>query len=214
MEVKRARINDTLYNVVSPETYVNTPELYPNYRTAIEAGDYVLPLINKTDEKTGTVYNGMVFEIREQNRGDLDGYNKSNLTIYDLGNSTDTTDLITKQKRIAEINKEIMETVDNIYIPCRNEDDVPEMVIFKDALEAKHMDIDKYIPAIENATGSKFGNDKRLLNKSEITIKKLKGFADGLDMKLTLIIEDKDPNVPNPIGTKLSAVINNGSGGY
>ncbi len=214
MDAKRAKIDNKLYNVVSPETYCKSPEIYPNYRTAIETGDYVLPLINKTDDKTGTVYGGMVFEIREQNQGDLDNYRKENIVMYDLGNSKDMGDLIRKQERIAEANKEIMETVDNIYVPCRNEDDTPEMIIFKDALEAKHMDISKYIPAIENALGSKFGNDKRLLNQTDITLKKLKGFADGLDMKLTLIIEDKNPNVPNPIGRRLVAVINNGDGEY
>ena len=47
-----------------------------------------------------------------------------------------------------------------------------------------------------------------------MTIKKMKGFADGLDMKMTLTIEDKDPNVPNPIGKPISIVINSGHGGY
>ena len=48
-----------------------------------------------------------------------------------------------------------------------------------------------------------YANDIRLLNKESLSLAKLKTFAKNLDMKVSIVVEDKAPNVPNPIGDKI-----------
>ena len=74
------------------------------------------------------------------------------------------------------------------------------MKAMKEAINLKHIDIDKYEPRF----GPNFNNDKRLLKKDSITFRKLKDVCEALDMKATLKLEDANPNVPNPIGKKIA----------
>ena len=73
------------------------------------------------------------------------------------------------------------------------------MVGLKEAVIAKNIDLDKY----EQRFGVNYNNDKRLFNRNTITMSKLKTMFDVLDMKATLIIEDKSEEVPNPMGKKI-----------
>ena len=63
-------------------------------------------------------------------------------------------------------------------------------------INAKNIDIDKYADRF----GENFPNDKRKLKDEKITLFLLKRMAECLDMNVDLIISDKSPNVPNPIG--------------
>ena len=46
-------------------------------------------------------------------------------------------------------------------------------------------------------------NDKRLFNNSTISLAKLEKIGKALDMKLTLVIEDVNEDIPNPMGKKV-----------
>ena len=70
------------------------------------------------------------------------------------------------------------------------------MKALKQAITAKNIDIDKYADRF----GENFPNDKRKLKDEKITLFLLKRMAECLDMNVDLIISDKSPNVPNPIG--------------
>lgn len=207
MSIIKAVIDGKLYNVITPTEYFNNSSIYPPSITAIDDGDMILPLRSRIDKKSGVVFDGIVYRIQEEFPGDLTKYLKCNLEIHDLGDNKSVADLLRKQQRIDQINKETLVGSDNIYHPFRNDDDSPEMILFKDAVEAKSMDIDKYIPRYESTTGSKFNNDKRLLNASDMTIKKMKGFAKAFDMKITMSIEDNNPEVANPMGEVFTMVI-------
>ena len=63
----------------------------------------------------------------------------------------------------------------------------------------KNIDINKY----EQRFGKNFNNDKRLFNNPTISLSKLETIAKALDMKLTLVIEDDNASVPNPMGDKV-----------
>ena len=77
------------------------------------------------------------------------------------------------------------------------------MVGLKKAIIQKHIDLDKY----EQRFGDNYNNDRRLLEKDNITLTKLKTFAKALDMKLTLTFEDNGKNVPNPIGEPIRVTV-------
>ena len=63
-------------------------------------------------------------------------------------------------------------------------------------IDVQNIDIDKYADRF----GENFPNDKRKMKDDKITLFLLKRMAECLDMNVDLIISDKNPNVPNPIG--------------
>ena len=80
------------------------------------------------------------------------------------------------------------------------DEDSNEMKGMKEAVIAKHIDLDKY----EHRFGSNYNNDKRLFNKHTISLPMIKRLCNALDMKATLVIEDANSDVPNPIGKKIT----------
>ena len=48
-----------------------------------------------------------------------------------------------------------------------------------------------------------------MFEKPTITLSKLKTIAEALDMSCYIIIEDKDKDVPNPIGSQVKVRITN-----
>ena len=56
--------------------------------------------------------------------------------------------------------------------------------------------------------GPNYQNNKRLLKKNDITSAKLKEFANTLDIKISVIMEDMNDSVINPIGRKIKVTLN------
>ena len=97
--------------------------------------------------------------------------------------------------------KEILTNPDNIFIPTISEKDSPAMRGLKQAIIEKRIDIDKY----QDRFGKEnFPNDKRKFKDTDITMFMMNRMNKALDIKATLILEDKSPDVPNPIGRKIS----------
>jgi hypothetical protein len=207
MGAKKARISDKLYTVVEKEEFIKCPDIYPIATTAIETNDRVLPLVNKTDrDNSGVYFGGAIFEYR----GNVDKYNKENIELINLSDARSMKELIHKQERVKDINKSILESADDIYVPTYFDTDTAEMRIFKEGIEAKHMCLKNYANAIEESTGSTFNNDRRLIEKDSITFSKMKGLATAFDMEVELIIRDKSENVPNPMNKEFRCIINGG----
>ena len=114
-------------------------------------------------------------------------------------NAESLKEAIELQDRLHSAEREILTTVDSVFCPRITDADTPEMKGLKEAVTAKHIDLDKY----EQRFGPNYNNDKRLFNRDSITMSKLKMMLNVLDMKGTLIIEDKADDVPNPIGRKI-----------
>lgn len=195
--ITKAKINDKIYDVIKFDEYVASPEKYSYGYTAISEGDTVFPIRNKTDTRPG-VYPGPVFsKFIHPLEEEKDEYSIDN--IIDFDNAESIKDIISAQDKLRSAEKTILTTIDNVFIPTIDENDYPEMVGLKEAVIAKKIDLDKY----EQRFGINYNNDKRLFNKNTITMSKLKTMLNALDMKASLIIEDKDPDVPNPIGKRI-----------
>ena len=80
------------------------------------------------------------------------------------------------------------------------------MKALKTAVLEKRIDLDKYEPRF----GSNYNNDKRLFNKNTISLSMTKRLCEALDIKATLILEDKSPDVPNPIGRTIKVDLTGG----
>ena len=117
-----------------------------------------------------------------------------------MNNSDDIRDLIIAGEAAKKLDEPFITMPDNVTnIPIR-ETDHPEMVALKLALNAKHIDIDKYAGRF----GDNYPNDKRQLKSSSATVKIIKRFCKNCDMEAILTFKDKSPDVPNPMNKEIS----------
>lgn len=194
--IKKAKIENKLYDVVTFEEYTNTKEGLP-HNTAIEEDGVLYPLRNKTDVAPGYYDYGVIGKFVKPSEANKDKYTTENVINFD--NVESLKDIIEKQDQLRKMEKEILTNPDNIFTPSIKESDTPEMKGLKEAVIAKHIDLDKY----QHRFGSNYSNDRRILFKSDITLAMMKRMFNALDMKGTLIIEDKEGDIANPIGRKI-----------
>ena len=102
-----------------------------------------------------------------------------------------------------ELEKNILTSSDNIFIPAEDPNDSPAMKALKEAVTNKKIDLNKYEPRF----GANFNNDKRIFSKENISLPMLVRMCNALDIKATLTLEDKNRDVPNPINKSISVEI-------
>ena len=202
--IKKAKLDNRLYDVVSLNEYANMKEGL-SHNTAIIEDGMLYPLRNKTDNAPGFYDYGVVGRFVRPNESEREKYEASN--IIDFENNQDLREIINKQDQLRKMEKEILTNPDNIFIPTIKENDTPEMKGLKEAVISKNIDLDKY----QHRFGNNFCNDRRLFVKSEITLAMMKRIFKALDMKGTLIIEDKEGDIANPMGKKITIDLTEGN---
>ena len=206
MSVRKAKIVDTIYDVITVEEYNSNPDFYKSGPVAIIGGDgYLYPLrSNSGDMRPGFFDEGPMQFFNLPRGQECPIYSDRN--IIDFSKASSIKDVITAQDKLADAEREILTTIDNLFIPPVNDDDTPEMGLLKEAITEKKIDIDKYEPRF----GANFNNDKRLIKKSSITFGKLRNICNALDIRATLTLEDKASDVPNPMGVKIDVCLTDG----
>ncbi len=205
--MEKTKIENKIYDVVDQDYYNKNKDLLDISFTAIKDEELgmVYPIRSKNDDRPGIYMHGAINIIKDPEQN-IEEYQVSNIINFDDAKSL--KDLIEKQNKLKSMERVILTNPDNIFTPRIGENDSPEMIGLKEAVIAKHIDLDKYSARF----GNNFSNDKRLFNDETITMSKLKTMFKALDMKGTLIIEDKDENVPNPIGKKIIVDLTGGEG--
>jgi len=203
MSLVKAKIGETIYDVVSYEEYYRNMSLYPAAYTAIRYGDgYIYPIRPLSDYRPGAYMTGCLDVFKPPTTAtECAMYSEQN--IIDFTKAEGMRDLITCSQMLNAAERSILTNIDNLFIPDIGENDTPEMQALKQAIIAKHIDLDKYEPRF----GPNYNNDKRLLRKDRITFDKFRTIGECLDIKATLTIEDANPDVPNPIGRAISVEI-------
>lgn len=204
MDMKKAKLGNKICDVVDLETYTKNKDIYDPQYTAIEIHGLVLPIIGRLDGRIGICPGDMVSFYNPPPQEKMNEYSADN--IIDFSKAKTMGELIRQQEYVKSLENEIIVNSENIFEPRIDDDDAPEMKALKEAVIAKQIDINAYAPRFKG----NFANDKRLFNDNKITLAKLKKIAKALDMKCTLIIEDKSPNVPNPIGKVITVDITGG----
>lgn len=197
--MEKSKIGDKIYDVVSLDEYIRNQEILDSSFTAVKDGDYLYPIRPKTSNQPGLYSIGnAILEFKDPvSEEDKKEYSVENTINFE--NAKSLKDIIVKQNKLKKAERTILTTPENIFIPTIGENDSPEMVGLKKAVIAKEIDIDKY----QARFGNNYSNDKRLFNDGSITMVKLKTMMKALDMKGTLIIEDLNEDIPNPIGKKI-----------
>ena len=206
MAVKKAKIGDMIYDVVSLDEFNANSEFYRSGPTAVQGGDgYLYPVRSNPNDMRPGFFDEQAMQFFSPPRGqECPIYSDRN--IIDFSEASSIKDVIESQTKLASAERAILTTIDNEFIPPVNDDDTPEMSLMKQAITAKHIDIDKYEPRL----GSNFNNDKRLIKKSSITFGKLRSICTALDIKATLVMEDNNPDVPNPMKERISVCLTDG----
>lgn len=198
MDYKKASVDGKIRDVID---YSELPKINTNNydNLAVLHNGVIYPERNPNVEISPGLY---VYEwgtiLHEPTEEQLPEYLAENKLIDFKANNI--RELIEKSDRLKEAENTLLVCTDPEGIttyPIGNNDS-PEMVAVKSAINAKHIDIKKY-----QARWDTYANDIRLLNKESLSLAKLKTFAKNLDMKVSIVVEDKSPNVPNPIGDKI-----------
>lgn len=192
---KKGKVNGKIYDVIDMDEYKAHPDIYNNSFTAIEKEGLLYPIRNNNLAPGFFVKNQVMgVYVQPSSIEDRDMYSAEN--VIDFSSATNMKEIIEKKAQYKDLEREILCDADNIFKPVIRDNDAPMMKALKEAVIEKNIDINKY----ETRFGSTFNNDKRIFNNSSITLNKLISTADALDMKVTVSIEDKNDDVPNPIG--------------
>lgn len=202
----KIRIGNTLYDVVSYAEFVANKDVYLGYigSVAVARGDgLIYPLRHPHDPRPGCFVQGPIVTFRPPYGNDTAMYSEVNQINF--SNAKSYGDVIRAQEELNRSERAILTSIDNVTVPEISTNDTPAMKALKQAIIAKHIDLDKY----DYRFGAdNYPNDKRLLRRDSITLPKLKAYADALDIDITMILADKSPDVPNPMGKSITVKIN------
>ena len=213
VSIKKSIVNGSMYDIISEEDYEKNKRNYPNNSTiAVEKevdGKIVdLPIRNINYYSDGTLTPG----IYTGDRSPLEFTvlpNSDNIMNFvprktvEINNHNSMKEILQKEETISRMSEPWITSPDNISIFQITDEDQPEMKALKQALNAKQIDLDKYSIRF----GNNFPNDKRQLRTHSATLNIIKRFCDNLDMDAVLILKDKHPNVPNPIGKEIEVCL-------
>ena len=194
--MKKMRIGKRILDVIDQEEFIRKSEYNPEAvkelaeDTAVVKDEIVYPVMTKFSRDVVGVYDA----------GPLLIYSKD---IIDFDNVENLRDSIEKAAKLESQERSILISTNNIYKPIVQENDTPEMALFKKAISKKNIDIENY----KQRFGSDYSNDLRGLTGNSITFFKLKRFCDIFDIRCSITFEDKK-NAPNPIGEKLTTCVN------
>ena len=207
--MQTGKIDGKMVDVITPEEYYANPSLYPYNYSAINGGDCVIyPIRSKMDSRPGVYMapNSPFMKFKHPTQEERPDYTDDNIINFE--DSKTMSDVIHKKNLLYDQERSILTTVDNIFKPPIKADDSSEMIGMKQALQAKNCDIDKY----EHRFGRKnFQNEKRLYDRSTMTLSKIRNHCNALDIKCTMILEDASQDVPNPMGKTIVIDITGGN---
>lgn len=199
MIYRKANINGKLYDVLTSKEYFEQGELYDYKTTAILDNGFLYPLRKKNRLGSGCgafMITKDVLKLVDPTEEEKEIYRAKE--VIDLTSTSSMVEMIEKQSKFRNMERQILCDVDNIYKPVITESDTPHARALKEAIIAKRIDINKYKHRIPTIC-----NDKRTFAQPNITMYKLLSTAKALDIDVQLILKDKSPDVPNPMGKEI-----------
>lgn len=207
VHLEKASIEGQVYDVMTYDEYAehfennrersdiaikedyNGKTLVLPYRGAYPAGGPITP---------GLYNAGCVDFIKKPEREFVNHYIPDK--IVSMSNMSDIKDILREAEEARKLDEPYLTSPDNVTIIKVCADDQPEMKALKMAINAKHIDLDKYAGRF----GANFPNDKRQLKGNNITLNIIKRYCENCDMEAILTLKDTRPDVPNPIGKEIS----------
>lgn len=203
--MKKMKIGNSLYTVVSMNEYTDSEEgLYNPRTTAIETHGAILPIRTGSDmSEPGIYYNNgcdMVADVVKPTPEQYSDYDPANLIDY--SNVKSIQDIINNNDLVRNIERDILTSKDNILSLRVSDRDTPAMRAVKTAINMKQVDKKAY-----ELRFPQYQNDMRLLKGDKITLQKTVDICNNFDIEAILYLRDKNPEVPNPMGNEVSVVL-------
>ena len=209
VDVTIASVNGQMYEVIEYEDYVKNKEHYKDRTDLAVPVDYkddkniILPVKGEYPKSGMTsipgLYNaGCVDFIVTPEEAFVNRYIPKNMVT--MSNTDDIKRLIEAEEESRKLDEPFITTPDSITNVPIKQSDAPEMKCLKMALNAKHIDLDKYAGRF----GKNFPNDKRQLKNSTATLNIIKRYCESMDMEAVLILRDSRPDAPNPMNTEIA----------
>jgi len=194
----KAFIEGKIYDVINFNDFG-----YVEYRgnsLAINMGNCILPLrFTNTILKPGIYTDGIFyFPVYPRDENEAMEYSVQHLARFV---DADTfKDVMAAKEKLEKDEYNHLVTSDKVFTPVIDTvNDSPLIIGLKKAVTAKQCDINRYAEKF----GPDFNNDRRKFNGHDITASKYASISSNLDIRTTLIIEDMNPNVANPMGEKI-----------
>lgn len=196
----KAFINGKIYNVI------NIEEISPDYITcfpgtlAVHYLNCILPIyINNNGNTPGIYFDCLGYNIiMPVTDEDIQTYSDTHLACF--GDAESFKDIVQAKEKLYKDEFNHLVSSDDVFIPHMDQSqDTPLMFAVKSAIAAKQCNINNYAERF----GSDFNNDKRKFNGNSITAGKAESILSNTDVRVTLVIQDMNPNVANPIGKTL-----------
>lgn len=194
--MKKALINNRLYDVVDMQEYSKNQDIYNPRFTAIEGHGKVLPIKSKNDSGVGIYYQNDA-AVCTVIKPEPDDHNYDDSIIIDYSDCKTVKDVIQKDNLVRDIENEILTNKDNIFSLNIGPDDTPEMKAIKEAINLKQVDIKQY----ENRF-DQFQNDIRLLKGNSITLGKLISTCNNFDISAEITLRDRE-GCANPMNSEI-----------
>lgn len=195
----KAFIDGVLYDVVPIEQLCTVPYQLINERLAVTFQGYILPIrFTNALSKVGLYYGCFCRIVLPSTPEEEQMYSISNLA-YSSDHAT-FADIIAAREKLESAELKHLVSSDNIYVPVIDPiNDSPLSIALKTSIGEKHCNINRY----SSRFGDDFNNDRRKLSGNDITAAKYATFGRNMDVRTTLIIEDMNPDVANPIGKRI-----------
>lgn len=205
MSMKKAILNDKMYNLISKEEFFSKKDYYNSISSvAIEEemivdGERVTVGLPITQSKNVTgAYSEedsplIFFTNKDEN---YDKYICQDSNVIDFSNIDNMSQYYENYIKYNDAEREIITNTINQSKPVIKEDDSPLLKITKQTICDKNIDMDKYADRFEQ-----YNNDKRLVSssKKDITMKKASMMLDKLDVDTYVITTNKEGDIPNPM---------------
>lgn len=204
VNVKRAVINGQSYELTTYDEYASDVSIANRSMGILEeykGNQIVLPYKGKYSGNTNIpgIYNaGCVDFVVYPEDEKLEQYIPRK--IIDFSNSDSIRESLEKSELIERLKEPWITSPDNITVLPIFKDDQPEMIVLKESINDKGIDLDKYAPRF----GDNYPNDKRQTKNKSATLNIIKRFCEKLDMEAILTLRNKNPNVPNPMSKEFS----------
>lgn len=196
--LNKAFIDGKIYDVVEMNDLGNF--VYYGDSLAIHYGNFILPFrMTTTSNKPGAYFNGLFISfIFPTIPEEIEVYSDTHLARF--GNASTFRDIVEAREKIDKDEYNHLVSKDNIFVPNIDEiNDSPLMIALKTAVTNKSCNINNY----SERFGQDFNNDRRKFNSNDITAAKYSSIGGNMDIRTTLIVEDMNPNVANPMGNRL-----------
>ena len=195
--MNKAFIDGHIYDVMQQYEF----GYYPYYgdSLAVIVGDYILPLRTTRCNKPGIYCNGITYEcVFPKTQEEAAIYSKNHLAYFVSANTF--KDVIAAKEKLEKDEFNHLVSRDNIFVPVIDMvNDTALMIGLKMAVAKKNCNINNY----SDRFGPDFNNDRRKFNGNDITASKYKSISNNMDIRTTLIIDDMNPDVANPMGQKI-----------